>query len=793
MKLRINPLGSVFSAFTLGVVLCGSIFLGTTVINKALAADGSGTNTVNPTTVTPSSVGNTFTFTYTASETLDSGGIKIAVPAGGWSVPQGNNGVAGYTTASSTGTIADVKNNLDTSTGWAVTNHMTLSADTGDKQEGSASLSNAITSQAAANEQWYFNYGSTESWGQILGSTNLKVGMWLKSSITTSAGDLSWRDDNMADLPSPLDTIAIPALTANTWEYVSVTLGATSRTSILSYGFRYTNDIGSATVKADDISVIFHAADSNNGWSGDSGITDSLITGSGNFKEGTGAVRCTYAGSAGTGSNGDCFDSEMAVRTIGPGTTVNFWVRSSAALNAGDFAFTDDDSSNVSSPIDIIDLPAISANTWTYVSLIAPSSGTMRSFGVRQLVDKGAMTIDLDGFSKEIDSCDSTTGWITPTSSVQALSTDNGVFHEGTGSLKNIITTSATAGDKWYSTLGVSENWSGYTTAGFWIRSTVATTAGQLKFEYASSSDLTSPIASINIGALAANTWTYQKLTLTGTRTSVLSYGVNYAVDIGAATVYLDDVLLGPGNITFSGNDINARLLSLSGTQTVTVIYGNGGGISGVTAPATQAPYTFTTSSRNSDSGTLTNIAISPVITVSLPATTTSVATSGSPSVYGDSVTFTATVTPAGGGAPTGDVTFKDGLTTIGTGTLNGANPGVATLNISTLSVLGSPHSITAVYAGDSGHSGSTSSAITQNVTAKALTVTGITASDKIYDRFTTATLNVASAALVGVISPDSVTLNTGSAVGTFDTKDVGVGKTVTVSGLTITGTDSGN
>ena len=50
-------------------------------------------------------------------------------------------------------------------------------------------------------------------------------------------------------------------------------------------------------------------------------------------------------------------------------------------------------------------------------------------------------------------------------------------------------------------------------------------------------------------------------------------------------------------------------------------------------------------------------------------ATTTALASSLNPSTYGQSVTFTATVSGTGG-TPTGTVTFKDGPTTMGTGTL---------------------------------------------------------------------------------------------------------------------------
>ena len=81
----------------------------------------------------------------------------------------------------------------------------------------------------------------------------------------------------------------------------------------------------------------------------------------------------------------------------------------------------------------------------------------------------------------------------------------------------------------------------------------------------------------------------------------------------------------------------------------------------------------------------------------------------------------------------------------------------------------------------------------TANITAATVTVSGITANNKGYDGTTAATLNTAGATLVGVVSGDQVTLNTASATGQFDSPDVGTGKTVTVSGLTLSGSDAGN
>ena len=97
-------------------------------------------------------------------------------------------------------------------------------------------------------------------------------------------------------------------------------------------------------------------------------------------------------------------------------------------------------------------------------------------------------------------------------------------------------------------------------------------------------------------------------------------------------------------------------------------------------------------------------------------STTTTVASSANPSVYGQSVTFTATVTGTGA---TGTVTFEDGSTTLGSATLSS---GTATYSTSTLSV--SSHSITAIYSGDTNFAGSTSSALAQTITQASSTST---------------------------------------------------------------------
>ena len=93
-------------------------------------------------------------------------------------------------------------------------------------------------------------------------------------------------------------------------------------------------------------------------------------------------------------------------------------------------------------------------------------------------------------------------------------------------------------------------------------------------------------------------------------------------------------------------------------------------------------------------------------------------------------------------------------------------------------------------------------------ITAKPITATGITANDKIYNANDIAILNTGTATITGgattasdnkFYTSDAITLNASSATGVFATgvfglgKDVGNGKAVTVSGLTLGNNAAGN
>jgi hypothetical protein len=158
--------------------------------------------------------------------------------------------------------------------------------------------------------------------------------------------------------------------------------------------------------------------------------------------------------------------------------------------------------------------------------------------------------------------------------------------------------------------------------------------------------------------------------------------------------------------------------------------------------------------------------------------TTTVLTSSVNPSISGQQVTFTAKVTGANGGTPTGSVNFSDGSTIIGSGTLNGS--GIATFATSTLSI--GSHSITASYSGDANYDVSIGN-ITQVVNAKPIPTVTLSSNNNpsVYGQSVTFTASLSPSAATGSVtfydgstSLGTVTLTKGSA--SYSTSSLNIG-----------------
>ncbi|MBI5567109.1 MAG: Ig-like domain repeat protein [Chloroflexi bacterium] len=205
-----------------------------------------------------------------------------------------------------------------------------------------------------------------------------------------------------------------------------------------------------------------------------------------------------------------------------------------------------------------------------------------------------------------------------------------------------------------------------------------------------------------------------------------------FAEPLIATVLSLDDEPLDGGRVIFTAPASGASASPLIYTATIT----SGAASASYTANGTAGTYTVHADAIG---------ALPVVFTLTNDAgnSATTLTSAPNPSVFGQSVTFTATVSSAYG-VPTGVVTFTQGAVTLGTGNLSG---GVATVSLSTLNV--GDQAIAAEYGGDTNFYASIASAITHTVNRAdtATTVTAHTPQPSIFGQTATFTATVSASA----------------------------------------------
>lgn len=224
-------------------------------IKLSFSAAGSGTCVVTPTSVIQNSTGNTFYFTFTAAEPMESGEISITVPSG-FSIPQtttpAGQGYVSIDSKSSDVYVARLVNNMDSSSSWFSSDpDLTISTDSSIRKEGSAIKISVAAAANATNERVYYQLLATENW-----SSYNAVGFWIRSSAYVPSGAIEFAFDDANDLSSPV-TYAVGSISANTWTYVKISISGIA--DVKSYGFIYINDYfgaSSGTIWIDDLLIL---------------------------------------------------------------------------------------------------------------------------------------------------------------------------------------------------------------------------------------------------------------------------------------------------------------------------------------------------------------------------------------------------------------------------------------------------------------------------------------------------------------------------------------------------------
>ena len=198
------------------------------------------------------------------------------------------------------------------------------------------------------------------------------------------------------------------------------------------------------------------------------------------------------------------------------------------------------------------------------------------------------------------------------------------------------------------------------------------------------------------------------------------------------------------GTVTFldGASTVGSAPLGANGVATLRAAFAGSG------THRLSATFSGDASDQASTSATLAEV-------VNVATTSVALTSSANPSVVGNSVTFTATVTSIGE-RPAGSVTLLDGPTTLATARVTG---GVATFAINTLQA--GSHSLTATYAGDTGTGTSTSGVLLQVARQTTATSLATSAASILTNQAITLTATVAG----GTGSTGSVTFLDGSTI----------------------------
>jgi hypothetical protein len=124
-------------------------------------------------------------------------------------------------------------------------------------------------------------------------------------------------------------------------------------------------------------------------------VTSTLETS--DVKAGSGAAKLAVAAGA---AAGEILATEAITSTDLTGVShVSVWVKATKNVDAGDLQLLLDDHASCASPLEAVDIPALTANTWARVSiaLADPSALTaIISVGIKMVVDLGAFTLYID-------------------------------------------------------------------------------------------------------------------------------------------------------------------------------------------------------------------------------------------------------------------------------------------------------------------------------------------------------------------------------------------------------------
>lgn len=128
---------------------------------------------------------------------------------------------------------------------------VTITADNTLEKVGTYCVKLAVAAGAAVEKLAYEDFSSAD----LSAKTHLVA--WIRCSVATNAGDLQFLLDNTSACASPLETLNVPALTANAWTRVCLPFTTPANlTAVVSVGIQQAVDKGACDIHIDDVRAV---------------------------------------------------------------------------------------------------------------------------------------------------------------------------------------------------------------------------------------------------------------------------------------------------------------------------------------------------------------------------------------------------------------------------------------------------------------------------------------------------------------------------------------------------------
>lgn len=316
------------------------------------------------------------------------------------------------------------------------------------------------------------------------------VKFWIRASVANAAGGLQIMLDDTATCASPLETIDIPVLVADTWKEVTLKLTSpTLASAIISIGLNVVTDVGAQSVYIDDVRK----------------------------------VRCTT----------------LDIKEYSPPTNTKdiLSIKVQDDLNSRKLVYVPHKWWDEVLPrVENIttNVPLIYTTFKNKIEIAPVADGTYPMF-IRYSKYPTAFVET----SLVIEDCED--AWV---AEANVTSTADASYYKlGSYSSKNVIAAGHTTG------LISTEDFaavdlSAYTHIKFWVRSTVAIADGDVQVVLDDTAACASPLERLDILAIPKDKWVEQTIPIItpANLTAIISVGLDAQVDGGAMTIYLDDI-----------------------------------------------------------------------------------------------------------------------------------------------------------------------------------------------------------------------------------------------------------